>query len=103
MGVIVVDAAFDATSALVFAALRRELAVIASVDFTLVSRFDPSSRSFTMPLPRLLGLNWLTSTRQMLFCRSRIALCVYCPCLFVYRVSFPIPSMTCCFMVALAM
>ncbi len=73
---IVVDTAFNAMSALFFAALRTELAVIALVDFTLVSRFDPSSSSFAMPLPGLLGLNWLTSTQQMSFCRSRIASCM---------------------------
>jgi hypothetical protein len=31
------------------------------------------------------------------------ALCTYCPCSFVWRPSFPIPLMTCCFVVALAM
>ncbi len=102
VGVIVVDAAFDAASTLVFADLRTELAVIVSVDFKLVSRFYPSLSSFAMPLPGLLRLNWLTSMQQMPFCRSRIALCVYCPCSFVWRVSFPIHLMTCCFVVALA-
>ncbi len=42
-------------SALFFAALMMEPAVIASVDFTNVSRLLPSSRSFSMPLPGLLG------------------------------------------------
>jgi hypothetical protein len=70
MGAIVVDAAFDAASGLVFAALRTELAMIALVDFTLVSRFNPSLSSFAMPLPGLLGLNCLTSTQRMPFLRK---------------------------------
>jgi hypothetical protein len=55
VGVIVVDDAFEAASALAFAALRTESAVIALVDFTLVRRFVPSSSSFSMPLPGSLG------------------------------------------------
>ncbi len=83
MGVIIVDNAFDATSALAFAALRTEFAVIKPVDFTLVSRFVPSLSSFSMPLPRSLGLNWLTRTRRMPFCRSKIArACTARVCLF---------------------
>ncbi len=101
VGVIVVDDVFDAASALAFAALRTEFAVIALVDFTLVRRFAPSLSSFFMPLRGLLGLNCLTRARQIPFCRSKIASCVYCPCLFVWRASFPIPLMTCCFVVAL--
>jgi hypothetical protein len=54
-------------SALFFAALMTEPAVIASVDLTSMSRLLPSLRSFSMPLPGLLGLNWLMSTRRMLF------------------------------------
>jgi hypothetical protein len=50
------------SSALFFAALMTELAVIASVDFTSVRRLLPWLRSFSMPLPKLLGLNWLMST-----------------------------------------
>jgi hypothetical protein len=103
VGVIVVDDAFEAASALAYAALRTEFAVIALVDFTLVRRFVPSSSSFSMPLLGLLGLNWLMRTRRIPFCRSKIALCVYCQCLFVWRASFLIPSMTYCFVVALTM
>ncbi len=65
------------SSALVFAALMTEPTVIASVDLTSMSRLLPSLRSFSMPLPGLLGLNWLMSTRWMPFCNSRIASCVY--------------------------
>ncbi len=71
------------SSALFFAALMTEPAMIASVDFTS-SRLSPSSRSFSMPLPGLPGLNWLMSTCLMTFCNnSRMALCVYWPCLLV--------------------
>ncbi len=83
VGAIIVDAAFDAASALVFAALRTELALIALVDFTLVSRFDPSSSSFGMPLPGLLGLNWLTSTQRMPFAGVELhCACTASVCLF---------------------
>ncbi len=50
MGVIVVDDAFEAASALAFAALRTEFAVIALVDFTLVRRFVPREEVVALQL-----------------------------------------------------
>jgi hypothetical protein len=55
VGGIIVDDAFEAASALAFAALRTEFAVIALADFTLVGWFVPSLSSFSMPLPGCLG------------------------------------------------
>ena len=55
-----------------------------------------------MPLPGLMGLNWVTSTRQIPFWGRRLALSVYCPYPFVWMVSFPMLLSTCCFVVALA-
>ncbi len=62
------------SSTLFYAALMTEPAVIASVDFTSMSRLLPLSRSFSMPLPGLLRLNWLMSPCLMPFCNSRMAM-----------------------------
>jgi hypothetical protein len=69
---------------------------------TLVRMLEPSSRSFSMPLPGLLGSNWLTSTHQIPLWSGRLASCVYCPYPFVWRVCFPMLLSTWCFVVALS-
>jgi hypothetical protein len=57
---------------LLFAALITEPAVIALGNLTGVRRLLPLSRNFSMPLPRFLGLNWLTKMQQMPFCNRRM-------------------------------
>ena len=72
-------------SALAFcsAFLNTDPAVIASVDFTSVSQLSPVPRSFSMPLPGSLGLNWLWRMRRTPFWSRRMAMCMYCPFLLV--------------------
>ncbi len=63
VGRTVLPVVVKSSSALLFAALITDPAMIVLVDFTHVSMLLPLSRSFTMLLPGSLGLNWLTRTR----------------------------------------